>query len=151
MPAQGKRILVVDDDATARRTLERFLTREGFSVTTAANANEGLLAVQVDQPEIVLSDIYMPGMTGLELQAKIREFAPQINVLLMTGQDDMPTTVQAMQQGAYDYLTKPIDLERLKMILSRLIETQQLSEELDLIKQSEAEEYKLENILVDNG
>jgi DNA-binding NtrC family response regulator len=148
MPASTKRILVIDDDATARRTLDRFLTREGYAVTTAANANEGLLAVQVDQPEIVLTDIYMPGMTGLELQAKIHEFAPQINVLLMTGQDDMPTTVQAMQQGAYDYLTKPIDLERLKKILSRMIETQKLSEEIDLIKQTEAEEYKLENILV---
>ncbi|MDP4198653.1 MAG: sigma-54 dependent transcriptional regulator [Bacteroidota bacterium] len=143
-----RRVLVIDDDATARRTLERFLTREGFSVTTAANANEGLLAVQVDQPEIILSDIYMPGMSGLELQAKIQEFAPHINILLMTGQDDMPTTVKAMQQGAYDYLTKPIDLERLKKILTRLIETQQLSEQLELLKKTEAEEYKLENILV---
>jgi DNA-binding NtrC family response regulator len=148
MPAATKRILVIDDDATARRTLERFLTREGFAVTTAPNANEGLLAVQVDQPDIILTDIYMPGMNGLELQAKIQEFAPHINILLMTGQDDMPTTVQAMQQGAYDYITKPIDLERLKKILSRLIETQQLSEHLDLMKQTEAEEYKLENILV---
>ena len=143
-----KRILVIDDDATARRTLERFLTREGFAVTTASNANEGLLAVQVDQPDIILTDIYMPGMTGLELQAKVQEFAPHINVLLMTGQDDMPTTVKAMQQGAYDYLTKPIDLERLKKILFRLIEQQQLSEHLGLIRENEAEEYKLENILV---
>jgi DNA-binding NtrC family response regulator len=66
----------------------------------------------------------------------------------MTGQDDMPTTVLAMQQGAYDYLTKPIDLERLKKILARLIETQELSEQLDLVRENEAEEYKLENILV---
>jgi len=148
MALSNKRILVVDDDATARRTLERFLTREGFAVSTAANANEGLLAVQVDQPDIVLSDIYMPGMSGLELQAKIQEFAPHITILLMTGQDDMPTTVKAMQQGAYDYLTKPIDLERLKKILSRLIEQQALSEQLGLLRENEAEEYKLENILV---
>jgi DNA-binding NtrC family response regulator len=148
MTSTTPRILVIDDDATARRTLERFLTKEGFFVTTATNANEGLLAVQVDQPEIVLSDIYMPGMTGLELQAKIQEFAPHINVLLMTGQDDMATTVKAMQQGAYDYLTKPIDLERLKKILTHLIETQQLSEQLDMMKKEEVEEYKLENVLV---
>jgi len=145
---QNKRILVVDDDATARRTLERFLTREGFAVTVASDGQQGLLAAQVDQPDIILSDIYMPGMTGLELQKKIHEFAPHINVLLMTGQDDMPTTIQAMQQGAYDYLTKPIDLERLKKILTRLIETQQLSEQMDLKHQLESEEYKLENVLV---
>jgi DNA-binding NtrC family response regulator len=147
-PAPMHRVLVIDDDATARRTLERFLTREGFAVTTAGDGNQGLLAAQVDQPEIILSDIYMPGMSGLELQAKIQEFAPHINILLMTGQDDMPTTVKAMQQGAYDYLTKPIDLERLKRILTRMIETQQLSEQLDLIKKTEADEYKLDNVLV---
>lgn len=147
-PGSVRRILVVDDDATARRTLERFLTREGFIVTTASDGNQGLLAAQVDQPDIILSDIYMPGMTGLELQAKIHEFAPHINILLMTGQDDMPTTVKAMQQGAYDYLTKPIDLERLRKILNRMIETQQLSEQLDLLRKNEAEEYRLENILV---
>jgi two-component system response regulator AtoC len=144
----NKRVLVVDDDATARRTLERFLTREGFTVTTASHGNEALLAVQVDQPDIVLTDIYMPGMTGLELQAKIQDFAPHINVLLMTGQDDMPTTIQAMQQGAYDYLTKPIDLERLKKILLRLLETQELSEHLNLMVEKQAESYKLENVLV---
>lgn len=148
MLSQGKRILIIDDDATARRTLERFLTREGFSVTTAPDGNQGLLAAQVDQPDVILSDIYMPGMSGLELQAKVQEFAPHVAVLLMTGQDDMPTTVRAMQQGAYDYLTKPIDLERLKKILTRLLETQQLSEQLNLQKESEAEEYRLENILV---
>src|SRR5579883_831594 len=148
VPHIDKRILVIDDDVTARRTLERFLTREGFTVSTAANGNEGLLAVQVDQPDLILSDIYMPGMSGLELQAKVHEFAPQITIILMTGQDDMPTTVKAMQQGAYDYLTKPIDLERLKKILARLIETQQLSEQLDLHRKTEAEEYKLENVLV---
>ncbi len=142
------RVLVIDDDATARRTLERFLTREGFAVTTAGDGNQGLLAARVDQPEIILSDIYMPGMSGLELQAKIQEFAPHINILLMTGQDDMPTTVKAMQQGAYDYLTKPINLERLKRILTRMIETQQLSEQLDMMKKTEAEEYKLDNVLV---
>ena len=86
----------------AARTLERFLTREGFAVSTAANANEGLLAVQVDQPEIVLTDIYMPGMTGLELQARVRDFAPEINVLLMTGQDDM--LLEAAINGQADAL-----------------------------------------------
>ena len=148
MAATEKRILVVDDDATARRTLDRFLTREGFKVFTAANANEGLLSSQVDQPDIILSDIYMPGMSCLEFQAKVQEFAPHIRILLMTGQDDMPTTIKAIQQGAYDYITKPIDLNRLKNVLARLIETQLLSERLDLAVKLEAEEYKLENVLV---
>jgi len=143
-----KRILVVDDDATARRTLERFLTKIGYDVVTAATAEEALLAVEIDHPDIVLSDIYMPGMTGLELQAKIREVLPDLKVILMTGKDDMPTTVQAVQQGAYDYIIKPIDLDRLQKILEQMIVTQDLSEKLSTMVNEDAEEYRLENVLV---
>lgn len=148
MQNQTKRILVVDDDATARRTLERFLTQEGFSVVTAVNADDALLAVHVDAPDIVLTDIYMPGKTGLEFQGKLGELGIVVPTIFMTGHDDMPTTIKAMQQGAYDYLTKPIDLARLKKILGRLVANQELSERLNLITDSNAKEYKLEDIIV---
>ena len=148
MQAATKRILVVDDDATTRRTLERFLVREGYLVSTAVNANDALLAVHVESPDIILSDIYMPGKTGLELHSMIMNLNLKIPTILMTGQDDMPTTVKAMQLGAYDYLAKPLDLERLKNILSRLITNQQLSERLQLIVDKETQEHKLEELLV---
>jgi DNA-binding NtrC family response regulator len=148
MQTTTKRILVVDDDATTRRTLERFLTREGYVVSTAVNANDALLAVHVESPDIILSDIYMPGKTGLELHSMITELNLKIPTILMTGQDDMPTTVKAMQQGAYDYLAKPLDLERLKTILSRLINNQELSERLQFIVDKETQEHKLEELLV---
>lgn len=144
----SKRILIVDDEATARRTLERFLSKLGYEVTAAANAEQAMLAVIADQPDIVLSDIYMPGMSGLDLQEKIAERTPHIKVILMTGKDDMPTTVRAMQQGAYDYLVKPIDLDVLERTLSSLINSQKLSDNLALITDEAANEYKLENILV---
>jgi DNA-binding NtrC family response regulator len=144
----GKRILVVDDDATARRTLERFLSKLGYEVTTAASGEEAMLAVVTDIPDIVITDIYMPGISGLELQAKIAERTPHIKVILMTGKDDMPTTVKAMQQGAYDYIVKPIDLDLLERTLSRLIATQALSDKLSIVAEETADSYKLENILV---
>jgi two-component system response regulator AtoC len=146
--ATFRRILVVDDDATARRTLERFLSRLGYEVTIAASGEEAMLAVVTDQPDIVLSDIYMPGMSGLELQAKIAERTPYIKVILMTGKDDMPTTIKAMQQGAYDYIVKPIDLDRLEKTIEKLITTQSLSDKLSLITSENADLYKLENVLV---
>jgi DNA-binding NtrC family response regulator len=90
----------------------------------------------------------MPGKTGLELHSMITELNLKIPTILMTGQDDMPTTVKAMQQGAYDYLAKPLDLERLKTILSRLISTQELSDRLQLIVDKEAQGHKLEEVLV---
>ncbi len=142
------RILVVDDDATARRSLERFLTKIGYEVTTASTGEEGVLAVVTDEPDIILSDIYMPGMSGLEFQAKVAERTPFIKVIMMTGKDDMATTVQAMQQGAYDYIVKPIDLERLEKTLSHLVKTQSLSDKLALIVEENAREYRLENVLV---
>src|SRR4029077_16632958 len=118
MKTLPKKILIVDDDTIARITLERFLIQEGYDVITAVNANDALLAVHVENPDIILSDIYMPGKTGLELHSMITELNLKIPTILMTGQDDMPTTVKAMQQGAYDYLAKPLDLERLKAILA---------------------------------
>src|ERR1043165_8374325 len=119
MAVLSKKILVADDDATARRTLERYLTSEGYTITTAADANEALLAVHVDAPDIILSDIYMPGKTGLELQESLKGLNIHVPIIFMTGHDDMPTTIKAMQQGAYDYLSKPIDLARLSKILER--------------------------------
>lgn len=146
--AVNKRILVVDDDATARRSIERFLTTLGYEITTAASGEEAMLAVVTDIPDIVITDIYMPGISGLELQAKITERTPHIKVILMTGKDDMPTTVKAIQQGAYDYIVKPIDLDVLERSLSKLIATQALSDKLSIIAEETADSYKLENILV---
>jgi FixJ family two-component response regulator len=111
MAEKNTRILVIDDDATARRTLERFLTREGFTVSTAANANEGLLAVQVDQPDIVLSDIYMPGMSGLELQAQLNAERCRIPIIFITAHGDEKMRLQARREGAVEFLSKPFDNE----------------------------------------
>jgi DNA-binding NtrC family response regulator len=143
-----KKILVVDDDATARRTLERYLAKHNYNVVTAANGNEGLLAVEMDAPDIVLSDIYMPMMTGLEMLRKIHDRWPELPVIMMTGQDDMPTTVEAMQNGAHDYVVKPIDLDRLQKILDNLAKTNELAERLAMLVEERASEYQLENVLV---
>jgi two-component system response regulator AtoC len=144
----SKRILVVEDDMVTSRIVEAFLKKLGYQVTTAASGEEALLAVEFDRPEVVLSDINLPGTNGLELQKKIKEIAPHITVIMMTAKDDMTTTIQAMQQGAYDYITKPIDFERLQIILSHLSTTQELSEKLSIRTEQEAKEYQLDNVLV---
>jgi DNA-binding NtrC family response regulator len=144
----SKKILVVDDDATARRTLERYLTKQQHIVVTAGNGNEGLLAVQTDEPDLVLTDIYMPGMNGLELLSHIHQRWPNKPVIMMTGQDDMTTTVQAMQQGAHDYIVKPIDLDRLQKILDNLAKTDELKERIAMLVEEKVSEYQLENVLV---
>jgi DNA-binding NtrC family response regulator len=148
MNIQPKKILVVDDDSTIRRSLEKYLTLEGYSVTTASNVKDAMICISKNPPDVILSDVYMPDTTGLEIPLMIKELNLKIPTILITGQDDLTTTIKAMQQGAYDYLTKPLDLNLLKTIIERLLKTQELSDHLDLIVEKETKEYKLENVIV---
>jgi DNA-binding NtrC family response regulator len=143
-----KKILVVDDDSTIRNTLARYLTQEGYSVCIAESVNDAMLALEVFIPDVILSDVYMPGTTGLEIPLMLKELNLKIPTILITGQDDLTTTIKAMQQGAYDYLTKPLDLNLLKTIIARLLTTQELSDHLNLIVEKGTQEYKLENVIV---
>ena len=148
MDIQPKKILVVDDDSTIRRSLEKYLTLEGYLVTTASNVNDAMLCIREGSPDVILSDVYMPGTTGLEIPLMLRDLNLNIPTILITGQDDLTTTIKAMQQGAYDYLSKPLDMNLLKTIIERLLKTRELSDHLDLIVEKETKEYKLENIIV---
>jgi two-component system response regulator AtoC len=143
-----KKILVVDDDSTIRRTLGKYLTLEGYSVCLAESVNDAMLALEEFIPHVIVSDVYMPGTNGLEIPLMIKGLKLAIPVILITGQDDLTTTIKAMQQGAYDYLTKPLDLNLLKTIIDRVLKAQELSDHLDLIVEKETEEYKLENVIV---
>lgn len=143
-----RKILVVDDDAVTRKILERFLKTLGCEVTLAESYDQALLTLALDPPNVVLSDIDMPGQSGLELLQKIKEIVPDMTVILITAQNDMRSTVQAMQQGAYDYLTKPIDFERLHTILRHAVMTQDLSDRLSKIVDESAQNYSLDNILI---
>lgn len=143
-----KRVLIVEDDPVARKLLENVLLKEGYPLTSAASAEEALLAVATDRPDIILSDINLPGVSGLELQTKLKQLVPKVAVIFITSQDDMRTAITATQQGAYDYLTKPVDMERLKLTLKHLATTLDLSEKLTRIVNEEAESYRLDNVLI---
>jgi DNA-binding NtrC family response regulator len=144
----NRKVLVVDDDAVTRKILDRFLQNVGCQVTLAESYDQALLTLAIDPPDVVLSDIDMPGHSGLELLQKIKQVVPDMTVILITAQNDMRSTVQAMQQGAYDYLTKPIDFERLHTILRHAVSTQELSDRLSLIVDQTAQDYSLDNILI---
>jgi len=143
-----RRILIVEDDPVTRKVLESVLVKEGYQVSTASSAEEAFLALETDRPSVILSDINLPGISGLDLQVKLREIAPHVAMILITSQDDMATAIKATQQGAYDYLTKPVDYDRLKLTLGHLTTTLDLSEKLKRIVSEEAEPYKLDNMLI---
>jgi DNA-binding NtrC family response regulator len=112
-------VLVVDDDASIRQTFELQLGRLGFVVYTAASAEEALGRMSEVAPQVILSDIRMPGLGGLELLSHVHHACPGVPVVMMTAHQDMTSAIAAMKAGAYDYLVKPLDLDRVELLLDR--------------------------------
>ncbi|MCG6955332.1 MAG: sigma-54 dependent transcriptional regulator, partial [Gemmatimonadetes bacterium] len=112
------RVLVVDDDPSIRETFEHHLRRTGHEVAVAATAEEALAALSDFEPTLVITDVRMPGMGGLELLRRVRE-AGDVQVVVITAYEGMKSAVAAMREGAYDYLTKPLDLDRIDLLVER--------------------------------
>ena len=115
-------LLVVDDDTVVREALVEALAEAGYDVRSAGDGARAVALLAERAPDVVLSDVRMPGMDGLALLALLRERAPDIPVLLMTAFDDMPTVVAAMREGATDFLVKPLDLHELRTRVARVID-----------------------------
>ena len=111
MAAEQVRILVVDDEEVVRDLLQRTLTGAGYDVTTAADGKETLTAVSQGEVEVMLLDIKMPGMSGIEVLGKLTTDWPDICVIVVTAVVDTQTAIEALKMGAYDYITKPFNLD----------------------------------------
>lgn len=125
-----KKILVVDDDEKICWAFEQFLAEEGYKPIIANNAEEGLRRVESETPDFVLLDVRLPGMNGLDALKQIKSMQPEAIVVVMTAHDDVDTTIQAMRLQAFDFLPKPIDLDKVKMVLDRAIRMQTARGEL---------------------
>ena len=104
----GRRILIVDDDERISQMLAISLTKDGFVCTTAAHAGLAADKLREQEFELVFLDINMPGKTGIEFLPEIKQYYPDTAVIMLTGVDDLSTAIDAMQQGAYDYVNKPV-------------------------------------------
>lgn len=115
-------ILVVDDDTAIRTSLAEAVAEWGGEVRTASDATTALARIAEEAPDLVLSDVRMPGMDGVELLRLLRQRAPSTDVILMTAYEDMPTVVAAMREGALDFMVKPLDLHALHAVVDRVFE-----------------------------
>ncbi len=115
-------ILIVDDDAWIRDSLTDALSRSGNEVRAAEHAEAALAALAESPADVVLTDVRMPGMDGLELLRLLRDRMPDVAVVLMTAYDDLPTVSTAMREGAADFLVKPLDLHQLRGVVDRVFE-----------------------------
>src|SRR5215204_4085965 len=123
------RILVVDDEVNARTALAELLRDEGFEVETAADAFKALGKYEAFTPHIVVTDLKMPGMDGIELVKKLRAMEEAPAVIVMTAFGAVSSAVDAMRAGAAEYLTKPLNFDELLVVLDKVFETQDLRRE----------------------
>jgi DNA-binding NtrC family response regulator len=146
LPQHG-RILVVDDEVNARTALAELLRDEGYEVETAADAFKALGKLESFAPDVVLSDLKMPGMDGIELVKKIQAMEDAPAVVVMTAFGAVQSAVDAMRAGAAEYLTKPLNFEELLVVLTRVFDHQRLRSEARRMRQRLSERVARQNIV----
>lgn len=140
------KILIIDDDESIRESLATLLGRWRYNVISAENGRQGIDLALSENPDLIISDIRMPKMSGLEVLDELQRLKLTIHVIIITAHDDMSTTIQAIQRGAYDFVEKPIETERLKMCIQRALENKRLSETIKVI--STESEVNVENTII---
>src|SRR4051794_19091917 len=146
MASKG-RSLVVDDEVKARTALAELLREEGYQVETAADGFKALPKLEELEPDLVLTDIKMPGLDGIELMNKVRERDPETVVVLMTAFGAVETAVKAMRMGASDYLTKPVNMDELVVVLAREIDRKRLRAEASRLRERVSAKHQIANII----
>ncbi|MBX3128730.1 MAG: sigma-54-dependent Fis family transcriptional regulator [Polyangiaceae bacterium] len=140
-------VLVIDDEPNARTALAEILKEEGYTVETAADGFKGLSRFDEFGPDLVLTDLKMPGMDGVELLRKLRERGTATPVVLMTAFGAVETAVSAMREGADDYLTKPLNTDELVLVIDRCLDRMKLRREAQSLKAQLNERYRFDNIV----
>jgi two-component system NtrC family response regulator len=140
-------ILVVDDDESLRRVTRMQLEEAGYEVFTAASAAQGLDVMNASAPALVIAELNMPGMSGIELLRELRSGYAETTVILITASATVRTAVEAMKAGAYDCITRPIDYDELLLVLERAVERRLLLEEVHTLRSILDEKFGFESIV----
>jgi two-component system response regulator AtoC len=141
------KILVVDDEAIVREALSDWLKDIGYQVFTAENGHKALEVIEKEKPGIMIADLVMPGMDGIELMRRAKAHQPNIEVIIITAYASVPTAITAMKEGAYDYIEKPFCPERAELLVKKLAEHRELVEENLSLRQKLEDRYRFENII----
>jgi len=147
MTTSGGTVLIVDDERTLARAVKAFLAEAGYEAEVADDGERALALVQTLRPDVVFTDVRLPGMSGIDLLRRIREFDPAIPVIIMTAYGTIEGAVEAVKLGAFDYMKKPVDLEELKLLADRARENAMLREELSYYRRRAANEVPLPGLL----
>jgi len=141
------KILVVDDEDSHRIMLRAVLSEDGYAVTEAADGTDAIMAVEKEAFDVILLDIRMTTMDGIEALTEIRKMSPLVPVLIMTAYASVKTAVEALKAGAFDYLTKPLDIEELKILIEKTLEHYHLRAENLVLKERLGDRFDFTRII----
>ena len=144
-------ILVVDDEKLQRESLAGFLKKSGYQTFTASNVDQAVSIVSEKRIDIIFTDFMMGGKSGFDLLREVRQLNPEINVIIMTAFGTIQDAVAAMKAGAFDYLTKPIDLDEVEILIQRALELRHLTRENKELRERLREKHKLSNIITSSS
>jgi DNA-binding NtrC family response regulator len=143
----SKSILIVEDEETLRESIKRIFVKDGFAVEGAESAEQGLALFETNVYDIIISDIILPGMDGIEMLARVREQKPDQIVIVVTAYASLDTSVKALRAGAYDYIMKPIIHEEIKQIVRNALRQKNLQTENLLLKRELGKSYDFSTII----
>ena len=146
-----QRILVADDEESMRWVLSKALKKKGFTVDLAADGDEALRLIRSNTYDLAILDIKMPGITGLELLDRIKELKSELLVVIMTAEASMKNAVEAMKRGAYDYITKPFDLDVIDAIVEKVTKAREMTSQVSQLKEELKEHYQPEKSIIGNS
>jgi len=141
-----KSVLIVDDEVGARESL-RMILKTDYTVLLAKDAEEAILQIREHSPDVILLDIILPDLDGLKLLEKIKQKETDAIVIMITATKTVKTAVEAMKLGAYDYVTKPFDIDELRLIINRALSTQALEKEVKYLRKEVDRGFVFENII----
>jgi len=144
---QEGRILVVDDEPLIVKLLKHNLEKSGYEVLVAGNGREGLEVLEKEVVDVVLLDIMMPEMDGMEALRRIKASERPVLVIMLTAKATIDTAVSCMKEGAHDFLSKPFDVDRLQITIRNAIQTLQLTRQVEHLRSELSEKYRFESII----
>ncbi len=144
---ENAQILVVDDEERMRNLLKKVLMRQNFYVDTASNGIAALRKVEEHPFDIIIADVRMPEMNGMEVLAAVKKTRPDIYMIIMTAFGSIDSAVEAMKKGAYDYITKPFKMSEISVVVEKALEEKRLREEVESLRKEVRIKYKFDNII----
>ena len=142
-----RNILIIEDDKNTKEGLKKFLEAEKYNVVAFEKGEEAITYLKQNRIDIILSDMKIPEMNGIEVLKKSKKISPSTFVIILTAYGTVDNAVEAMKLGAYDYLTKPLNLDKLSLVIDRALSYRKLKEDYELLKKEIKERYSFENII----